>query len=880
MAAESVGQIGLDLVVNQGEFKKQMVGVQGMAKKAGLALAAALSVKKLVNFGKQCLELGSDLQEVQNVVDVTFPHMSKQVDNFAKQAITSFGLSETMAKEFTGTSGAMAKAFGFSEKAAYEMATTLTGLAGDVASFYNISQDEAYTKLKSVFTGETESLKDLGVVMTQTALDSYALTNGFGKTTAQMSEMEKVSLRYKFVQDQLSAASGDFIRTADGWANQVRVLKLQFDSLKATIGQGLINVLTPVIKVINTIIGKLMSLANAFKAFTEMITGKGSSGGGANAAAASMETVAETSKEAGKAIGGAGSAAKKAKGQLSDMDKLHVLSTSDGDSGGGAGASGGYNVDQFDMGEMDTSAVEETENRYQGLIDRVKELAGLVKAGFWDGFGDTAVFDNIQASIAHIKKSLEDIFTAPEVQKAARQFANTFAYNLGKVAGSIAKIGVSIAANLTGGIAKYLQNSSGRIKQYLVDMFDISSDITSIIGNFSAAFAEIFSVIADENGQTFTANFIGLFVNAGMAVTEFFGKLGRDILNLLLTPFTDNVDGFKEAFDGILGIAAQAMGDIKDIFTDTFDTVNQVYDEHIAPMFQAFTDGLTQIYNTVLEAVNTYILPAVQTVANKFTEFKDSHLQPLLDKFIEFGGKIADTITTVWNNALLPFFDWAVETFSPIIGQAIETLGESFFGFMDVVSEVADYILDALGGVLDFIQGAFTGDTETALNGLKDIFKGVFNAIVSIVENAVNFIVEGLNGISFDIPDAIPGFLGGGKHVGFDIEPVKLPRLAQGGFVRANTPRLAMIGDNRHYGEIVAPEDKMQELLDRAVNAKNGSSMDLMEIIMLLRDMVQLLTALNQKGNGDPLTMDDLFQMIRSENQKYKKQHNGDSAFI
>ena len=197
MAAESAGQIGLDLVINQGEFKKQLAGIQGMAKKAGLALAAAFSVKKLIDFSAQCIELGSDLQEVQNVVDVTFPQMSKQVDNFAEIPAASFGLSETMAKKFTGTSGAMAKAFGFSEQAAYEMATTLTGLAGDVASFYNISQDEAYTKLKSVFTGETETLKDLGVVMTQSATDAYALANGYNKTTAKMSEMEKVALRYK-----------------------------------------------------------------------------------------------------------------------------------------------------------------------------------------------------------------------------------------------------------------------------------------------------------------------------------------------------------------------------------------------------------------------------------------------------------------------------------------------------------------------------------------------------------------------------------------------------------------------------------------------------------------------------------------------------------
>ena len=102
MAAESAGQISLDLVVNQGEFKKQLAGIQGVAKKAGLTLAAAFSVKKLVDFGTKCIDLGSDLQEVQNVVDVTFPRMSKQVDTFAQGAAASFGLSETMAKKFKG----------------------------------------------------------------------------------------------------------------------------------------------------------------------------------------------------------------------------------------------------------------------------------------------------------------------------------------------------------------------------------------------------------------------------------------------------------------------------------------------------------------------------------------------------------------------------------------------------------------------------------------------------------------------------------------------------------------------------------------------------------------------------------------------------------
>ena len=333
----SSGKVKADIEEIGSQADKTSNGMKGSLipslKRIGLAMAAAFSVKKVIDFGAQCVELGSDLQEVQNVVDVTFPRMQKRVDAFAQNAAASFGLSETMAKRFTGTFGAMAKAFGFNEQAAYDMSTTLTGLAGDVASFYNISQDEAYTKLKSVFTGETESLKDLGIVMTQSALDSYALANGFGKTTQKMTEAEKVALRYKFVQEQLTGAAGDFLRTSDGWANQVRVLKLQFDSLKATIGQGLINVLAPVIKVINTIIGKLMSLANAFKSFTDLITGKSSTGGGVTASAAGMGAVAAAADNANAAVSGAGSAAKKAakdmKGITTGIDELNIIQQPD-----------------------------------------------------------------------------------------------------------------------------------------------------------------------------------------------------------------------------------------------------------------------------------------------------------------------------------------------------------------------------------------------------------------------------------------------------------------------------------------------------------------------------------------------------------------------
>lgn len=401
MAADSAGQIGLDLVINQQQFNKQLSGIQNLAKKTGKMLAGAFAVKGLTSFAKDCIELGSNLTEVQNVVDVVFPTMNKKVNEFAQNAASTFGLSETMAKKFTGTFGAMANAFGFSEKESYKMSTALTGLAGDVASFYNISQDEAFTKLKSVFSGETETLKDLGIVMTQTALDQYAMANGFGKTTSAMTEQEKVALRYAFVQQQLQNATGDFSRTSDQWANQIRILSLQFDSLKASIGQGLINLFLPIVKVINLVLGKLMTLANAFKSFTAMIMGKKTSGASASldktATSAgkvsnSLNNATSSANKLNKSTKKVGDTAKKTAKKISGLmgfDQINKLTETKGSSGSksstpssgtgsaGSGASGGT----VDMGSL-PKGEDEKATKFGKGYDNLRKAIDKLRVAF------------------------------------------------------------------------------------------------------------------------------------------------------------------------------------------------------------------------------------------------------------------------------------------------------------------------------------------------------------------------------------------------------------------------------------------------------------------------------------------------------------------
>lgn len=383
MAAD--GSIIIDTKVDTRGFDvlgKSVSGLPSVLKRIGTAIGSAFAVGKLTAFAKEAIKLGSDLSEVQNVVDVTFKTLNENINSFAENALFVSGLSETMAKKYAGTFGAMANAFGFTEQEAYTLSTTLTTLAGDIASFYNITQDEAFTKLKSVFTGETEALKELGVVMTQTALDAYAMEQGIGRTVSQMSEQEKVALRYKFVLDQLSDASGDFARTSGSWANQTRILSVQFAQLKATIGQGLINALTPVIQVINTILVGLQRIAIAFKQFTSLLFGNAAeltSGG------VSSDALQEIADGYGSAASGANdlaegtkNAAKEAKKALAPFDELTKITEPDSSGSGGSGGAGGFGGvgGLGDLGAItfDAKIQDEISPKIQAIVDKVKEL--------------------------------------------------------------------------------------------------------------------------------------------------------------------------------------------------------------------------------------------------------------------------------------------------------------------------------------------------------------------------------------------------------------------------------------------------------------------------------------------------------------------------
>ena len=209
------------------------------------------------DFAVDSVQVASSLNEVQNVVDVTFGNDAKTIETWSKKANKQFGLTELQAKKYTSTLGAMMKSSGLTGKAVTTMSTDLAGLAADMASFYNLDFDTAFEKIRSGISGETEPLKQLGINLSVANLEAFALAQGITKSYESMSQAEQVTLRYNYLMSATADAQGDFARTSDSFANSQRVLQTNFETLKANVGQLLLPVLTDAVAAINSLFDAL-----------------------------------------------------------------------------------------------------------------------------------------------------------------------------------------------------------------------------------------------------------------------------------------------------------------------------------------------------------------------------------------------------------------------------------------------------------------------------------------------------------------------------------------------------------------------------------------------------------------------------------------------
>jgi hypothetical protein len=333
----------------QKQFKGFQASFSSGLKTIGKITGITLGAKAIVDFGKAAIKASSDLEEIQNVTNTVFGNMAKDVDNFSKNLIESYGIGELSAKKYASYMGAMLKSSGISGKAIKEMSENLTLLTADMASFYNLGTDEMFQKLMSGMTGETMPLKQLGINMNVANLEAFALSQGIRKSWQEMNQAEQVMLRYNYLMAVTGDAQGDFARNNDTWANSVKILKEKWQEFLGIAGKGLQEILLPVVKFLTKVLDILIKISTAVEKVFAIITGKKVDVEPNQVGAVQdytdtigdMEGISKDAAKGQKDLGkGIKDAAKAAKGALAPFDELNILQQNSADAGAGGGLDG------------------------------------------------------------------------------------------------------------------------------------------------------------------------------------------------------------------------------------------------------------------------------------------------------------------------------------------------------------------------------------------------------------------------------------------------------------------------------------------------------------------------------------------------------------
>ena len=597
------GHLNFDTKVNTSGFNKgtknitsSLGGLKTMLGKVAIAAAAAFSVKAIIDFGKQSVALASDLQEVQNVVDTAFGEMSYKMEEFAENSITQFGISKLSAKQTGSTFMAMASGMGIAKDSASDMAIAMTGLSADMASFYNVKQDVASTALKSVFTGETETLKQFGIVMTEANLQAFAMSQGISKSVSEMSQAEKVQLRYNYVMQQTSLAQGDFAKTSGGWANQTRIMSEQFKELGGTIGTLLMNVLLPAVKTINTALSQLISWAGqAVKAISEVFgiemqtsTAAGIYNEDTSAVAENYSDIAENAEKTQKAN----------EKSLAGFDKITKLSEPTDDSSSSA------SVTPLPTAISLPTVTQEIDVDTSKAGEKLSKLFKTIKTSFEKVFEPLkkAWKKHGEAVIKSVKKSINGISALIE------------------------EIGESFATVWTNGTGQ----------KTIENIFLIFTNINNLIGTISQRFATAWG---DGTGTDIIQSLFDIFNNILTTINNIYDKTvawaqtvdftplleSIDILLLALEPFTNTVGEGLEWFwtNVLLPIGSWAVEDVAPAFIELLSEVISTLDTTVnsaKPIFLWLWDEFLQ---PIAQWVSETVVDAIKKLTEKLKDFSD-----------------------------------------------------------------------------------------------------------------------------------------------------------------------------------------------------------------------------------------------------------------
>lgn len=882
MAGRSVGRINLDMFVNNKSMQKQLStsgmkkSVSGMFRKLGLIAGAAFSANAFGTFAKESISLASELEEIRNVVNVVFGESAKRIDEFAKSSMTSLGLSELQVKKFTGNIGAMFRSAGLAGDEVLDMSIKTAELVGDFASFYDMPHEEVFEMIRAGITGITMPLKKVGINMNQTNLEAFAMESSLNKAFKEMSEAEKTILRFEYLLKASSFAQGDFARTADSWANQVRVMSLRWKEFKTDFGTGLIPLFTPVLKFLNSMIAKMSVLAKQFSAFMQAFFGvkKASTSAekaistlsdGFDNAAESQGNLTESAKEAAKEA---------AKASLASFDKLNIVGNLPDSSSGSSGSSGS-SADTSASSEgdlLDTFDAEATEEKAEILAAALKR--GFVKIGEeFKQFYET-----------YLKEPATQLYNFFEdtVKKNVIDSWNNIYDSLKPV---VTKIGDLFEDVIIDYFTSFSENIGGIIDEvsvFLDNLFYIFDETVSLLSGILEDFVDDAALWWDEWGK-------GLLDKSWRWLEDVYNTVNVFFEEWLKPIFDDGLAWIQRMWDehlrGIFVSIGEFVGTVTNLLLDLWHYVlKPIIDwliKYVGPLVRTLFNNAMNFFGVVfsfigglIESIVRILKGLLQFLAGVFTgdwettwngikeiiggvkDFVWNFVQTAIDTLNLFYNSIKDLLSAGFNQIKIifgPLISWFSNLWDSITNK-IDSFSRSIsakFLIMKINVQnkvrpliswfrgVWDDIKSIFSNVSDWFSGIFTGAKEAIVNvfdSLKDAIKRPINKII----DSINNLISKMNGLSIKMPAVL-----GGGTLGFNIP--KISSLAEGGIV--SQPTLAMVGDNNRSSEVVAPLHKLNDMLMNANS--NASSAEMTNLLTMILQVLKTLNMSTEVYIGD-----------------------------
>lgn len=661
---------------------------------------AALGIGKVI---KDSIITAMDSIESDSMFDTVFGSLSNDVRRWSEELQNTLGLNGYAIRENVATLYNMTQSMGLASSEALNLSKDMTLLAEDMASFYNISSEEAFTKIRTGLTGETEPLKALGILVDDATIKQYAYANGIAKTGSELSNTEKVMARYIAIQQQTATASGDLARTLNSPANQLRVLQNNLNLLKIELGNAFMPIVQVVLPILNSFVQALVKVTSIVARFMNALFGtsaSSSAGSTADAIGGVSSAVNGVSDAYNNAGDSAKKAAKDAKGFLAGFDEINKVNQNSSDSDSGSGSSSGGSAGGIDIPTFNT---EEQEGALSELAGKVEEFALKVRNTF--------------ISIANFIKEHKEIIISLVSGLVAGVIGIFVAANWGTIVSTISGIFIPLITWFKN-LALAMEFSTP-LKVFSYGLFGISPIALAIVAIIAAVTAAV--VYLWQTSDTFRQSLID----------------GWNALISALTPYWEAIKG-----------ALILIGDLLITFLKPILFI----------LWDAWCTVVDNIVKITMSLWTNCIAPVVQFLGECLKKIIDG-LSEIWQAWKPTIEKIGEILVGIWNTCLKPVVNWLGNEFI----QAFRNVGNYIKPILDSLKTMFGGLIDFIVGVF---TGNWQKAWQGVQNIFKGIFDGLVNIAkkpINSIIDAINTMIKGLNKIK--LPDWVPGLGGKGINI-------------------------------------------------------------------------------------------------------------------